>query len=73
MSLLETAAQPAVAGRVSFKLLLLKHFRRGDKIPEHTQVFPVKDVPHLRQTILMRPCPLGTLSVVLHEGQTKNL
>lgn len=27
----------------------------------------------MRQTIFILPLPLGTLSVVLHEGQVKNL
>ena len=38
-----------------------------------SQDFPVKELPHLRQTILILPWPRGTRRVVLQEGQVKNL
>ena len=65
---LQAPAQTAVNGLVAAQLLRFQHAVGGDQIPEH-QLFPVNVLPHLRQTILIFPCPRGTRSVVLQDGQ----
>ena len=70
--LLERAAQPAVAALVSRELFRAEGIRVRYDVSEH-QVFLMKELPHLRQTMRIFPLPRGTRSSVRHWGQRKNL
>jgi hypothetical protein len=72
--LLEHPAQAAVAALIAILLRLRQPLQICDHISEHTaapQVFRWKDVPHLRQTILILPLPRGTRRRVRQDGHLK--
>ena len=74
VALLEHPAQPAVAALIAILLRLGQALEICDHISKHQplpQVLRWKDVPHLRQTMLILPLPRGTRRRVRHEGHLK--
>ena len=72
--LLKHPAQAAVAALIAIFLRLRQALEICDHISKHLaspQVFRWKDVPHLRQTMLILPLPRGTRRRVRHDGHLK--
>jgi hypothetical protein len=65
-------AEAAVAASVSFLLLLCQLGQIGGHIPKH-QLFRVNFSRQRGQVMVSVPLPLGTRTVVLQQGQEKNL